>query len=123
MDSGGNRSGELTHLELGFDRFEAATIRDACRAAGFDVELLEMDRNGLAPGFVALVPHRLLVRAADLEDIQQIVNRSFPQPGFGASSSSYVPRRSFRRMATKLVAIAILATILIPIARHVAGFF
>lgn len=71
--------GRFVEVQLGFDRFEAATIAEACRADGFDVELLLMDANGTAPGRVALAPHRLLAREADLEMVTRIVNRSIPQ--------------------------------------------
>lgn len=66
-------------LELGFDRFEALTVTQACRAAGYAVELLHMDQNGVEPGFIALGPHRLLVRTTDVDGVTAIIARSIPQ--------------------------------------------
>ncbi len=67
----------FVEVQLGFDRFEAAMIAEACRADGFDVELLLMDASGTVAG--GLAPHRLLARETDLDMVTRIVNRSIPQ--------------------------------------------
>jgi len=69
----------FVEVQLGFDRFEATIVTEACRAEGFDVQPLLMDSSGAVPGRVALVPHRMLAREADLEAVTRIVNRSSPQ--------------------------------------------
>jgi len=78
MRNGDGGSG-FVEVQLGFDRFEATMIAEACRAEGFDVQLRLMDASGTVPGRVALAPHRLLARESDLEMVTRIVNRSIPQ--------------------------------------------
>lgn len=67
---------EIVRLELGFDRFEAQIIQEACRAQELTVEVLFMDEGGNAPGRTALEPHLLLVRTDEVEQARQIIARS-----------------------------------------------
>jgi len=78
MRNGDGRS-RFVEVQLGFDRFEATMIAEACRAEGFDVQLRLMDASGAVPGRVALTPHRLMAREADLEMVTRIIARSIPQ--------------------------------------------
>ena len=63
---------DLRDIPVGPDRFRAVTIEQACRAAGFKVELLFADDSG----YGALQSHRLLVKAKDYPQIMEIVRHS-----------------------------------------------
>jgi len=71
---------EIITLTLGVDAFDAGVVAEACRDEGLTVELLRMDDHGALPGNKALLPHRLLVRSDELDEVQQILARS----GYGA---------------------------------------
>ncbi len=120
MNESGRRGGRIVEVELGFDRFEATTIVEACRAEGLEVELLQMDRNGVAPGFVALAPHRLLAREIDLEMVTRIVDRSFPQSEHELHAEGDASVRRPGRIVVRLVAVAMLALILASVGQQIA---
>jgi len=120
VNDGEHDAGRLVDVDLGVDAFEAATIVEACRADGFDVELLEMDRYG-TPGFSAFPPHRMLVREADLESVNQIVNRSFRPADHDVHSERYLQGRRRRRIVARVVAAGMLAVILLAVVQQVAG--
>ena len=67
---------EIVTIELGFDRFEAHLLAEACRAEGCTVELLTMDDLGQAPGRLAGMPHRLLVWRSELRTVEAVIARS-----------------------------------------------
>ncbi len=118
-----NDGGSVVAVELGFDRFTAETIVEACRAEGFDVEFLQMDESGIAPGVVALAPHRLLAREVDLDEVMQIVNRSFPQTEHDLEFASSMPRRRSRLVMMRLVAVAVFIVMFAPgIFMLIAGY-
>lgn len=66
----------VVEIDVGFDRFHAQLLVEACRAEGCTVELLTMDDSGQAPGLPALVPHKLLVFQQDLEVVRAVLRRS-----------------------------------------------
>ncbi len=74
---------EIVTLRLGFDRFDAHLVTEACRAEGLTVELLTMDDNGHSLGMMAVIRHRLLVRSDELEAVQRILARSGYDPEQG----------------------------------------
>ncbi len=67
---------EIVTLRLGFDRFNAHIVTEACRDEGLTVELLTMDDQGSLPGNLAVLRHRLLVRADELDEVRQVLARS-----------------------------------------------
>jgi len=72
---------KLRTVDLGFDRFRAQLLAAACENDGLHVELLIMDDNGVAPGYTDLTPHKLLVRADDVERVGEVLTASgFPGP-------------------------------------------
>jgi hypothetical protein len=79
------RSGdvEIVTLTLGLDAFEAGIAAEACRDRGLTVELLRMDDHGALPGNKALLPHRLLVRSDELDEVRRILARSGYHPEQG----------------------------------------
>ena len=71
---------EIVTLRLGFDRFDAHLVTEACRAEGLTVELLTMDDHGSLPGNLAVIRHRLLARSDELGDVRRILARSGYDP-------------------------------------------
>ncbi|MEM7142745.1 MAG: hypothetical protein AAF548_17110 [Actinomycetota bacterium] len=67
---------ELVEIELSRDLFESQMIAETVVAAGYDVRLLAMSADGLAPRSAR--PHRLLVRSGDLDAVRAVVAPTFP---------------------------------------------
>jgi hypothetical protein len=79
----GNAEDVIVPIDVGFDRFHAHLLLEACRAEGCSVELLTMDDNGQAPGLPALLPHRLLARDSEIETVRRVIARTRPTtPGW-----------------------------------------
>lgn len=73
---GGTARDDLVSIDVGFDRFQAHLLAEACRAEGCSVELLTMDDNGQVPGLPALLPHRLLVHESELATVRAVLTRT-----------------------------------------------
>jgi len=100
---------EICEIEVGYDRFRAHLIIEACDAAGVTVRLRQMDENGLTPGFAALQPHRILVKRMDVPIALEIVGQSLmTEPESRAWTNSPGPER-------KLLAWSFIAVLLVPL--------
>jgi len=66
--------GDIVDIQLGQDLFEARVITEAVLAEGFDVELREMNTEGIG---LSDTRHILMVRADDFDEVVRIVSRSF----------------------------------------------
>jgi hypothetical protein len=73
------RGDQIADLPVGSDLFSAQVISESVKAAGFNVELREMTPEGVA--LARFQQHRLLVQAADLDAVRQLVDNSFPTAG------------------------------------------
>ena len=62
---------ELKYVRVGFDRFRAELLVEACIAAGLEVKLLAADDSG----FTVDQPHRLLVRSNEFEKVLAIIQQ------------------------------------------------
>lgn len=67
---------DVVSVDVGFDRFHAELLAEACRQEGCVVELLTMDDSGTSPGLPAGMPHRLLVRRSEREKVQAVLART-----------------------------------------------
>jgi hypothetical protein len=63
---------DLVSIDVGFDRFHAQLLAEACRAEGCTVELL-VDDLATATGQLVGMPNRLLVRRSEVETIEAII--------------------------------------------------
>jgi hypothetical protein len=71
---------DVLTVDVGYDRFTFDLILAKCKASGVTVWPLQMDENGLAPGFIAMVPHKILVRPGDLPRLKAIIEDVQPGP-------------------------------------------
>ncbi len=117
MNDSGRGADSVVELELGFERSQASTIVEACRAEGYDVERSQLDSHGLAPGPAPLAPHRLLAREADLDALTEIVNRSFPQTKQDTEPLSSAQGRHHARIVV-VFAVALLVMIVVSLGQH-----
>ena len=62
---------ELKYVRVGFDRFRAELLVEACIAAGLEVKLFAADDSG----FTVDQPHRLLVRSDEFEKVLAIIQQ------------------------------------------------
>ncbi len=88
---------DVVTVDIGFDRFIFDLVLARSKADGLRVWPLQMDDNGLAPGFTAMAPHKVLVRVADLPKLRTIVDdiQSSDTDG-GAVSVSRLRRFAYR---------------------------
>lgn len=66
---------DLVTLDVGFSSFRAEIVVARCRADGIKAHFLPMDENGLAPGRVALFPHRILVERRHAAAVRSIIDQ------------------------------------------------
>ena len=73
-------SDEIVDLPMGFNLFTAQVIAGSVKTAGFNVQLREMTTEGVALS-PPLSQHRLMVFAADIDAVRQLLDKSFPTGG------------------------------------------
>ena len=102
-------SGKICEIEVGFDRFRALLIIEACEAAGVEARLRQMDENGLTPGLIALQQHRIMIHCEDELIAQSIVDQSIMSE---PESRAWTGSPSMNR---KLLAWGLVGVVLVPV--------
>ncbi len=121
MDEDDTPVDAIVEVEIGWDAVKAHLIAEALRADGVDIELRLMDSNGMAPGQVALMPHRVMVRLSDLDLAMLIIDRWTSANESGEADGSIGGSTWLRIRAGVLLAVMIGAMVLAIVA--VVGSF
>ena len=87
-------------VDIGYDRFTFDLILAKAKASGVQVWPLQMDQQGLAPGFVALAPHKIMVRPKDLPALRDIIAEVQPPAATASEATLPWPKRLLRRFLT-----------------------